>query len=86
MHMWVMVVQGVGQTVTRKAVSRSVPSAGIHDQLLNSRVIGIDGVATAAIIQQARLVVGVQHVVHLIVDASEGQYIWVIIATCKHVL
>lgn len=49
-------------------------------------MIGIGGVATAAVVQQVRLVVGVQHVVHLIVNASEGQYVGVIITTCRHAL
>lgn len=49
-----------------------LPPAGVHDHLLNSRVVGICGVATAAVVQQVRLVVGVQHVIHLIVNASEG--------------
>ena len=65
---------------------RGLPPTGVHDHLLDSWVIGIGGVATATVVQQVRLVVGVQHVVHLIVNASEGQDIWVIITTCKHVL
>lgn len=73
----------------QEAVTRwlgGLPSAGVHDHLLDGWVIGIGGVATAAVVQQMRLVVGVQHVVHLIVNASEGQHIWVIITTCNHAL
>ena len=45
-------------------------------------MIGIDSVAAAAVVQQVSLVVGVHHVVCLIVNAPEGQDIWVVITSC----
>ncbi len=48
-------------------------------------MVGIGGVATATVVQQVGLVVGVKHVVDLVVDASEGQHIWVVVPTCKYV-
>ena len=45
-------------------------------------MVGIGGVATAAVVQQVRLVVWVYHVVCFIVNTSEGQDIWVIVPTC----
>ena len=46
-------------------------------------MIGADSVPTPTVVQQVGLVVGVQHVICFIVNASEGQHVWIIVSACK---
>ena len=63
-----------------------IPSARLHNQVLDSRVVGIGCVSTSAVVQQMRFVLAIHHVVSLIVNASVRQDVWVIITTCVNIV
>lgn len=63
-----------------KAQGFNTHAEGVHDEALHDGVVGVGGVATAAVVEQLHVLLRVRHVVRRIVQPPEGCHIRVVVA------